>query len=357
MQMRMSQLLNRCYRLRRRPERSVTEMDLEFLEEPVPTIRPNQALCRTLWLSLDPANRIWMSDVGYYMPPVPIDGVMRGIGIGEVIESHRKDMKSGDLVFGLTGWQDYAIVDEATNELPFTILPTPLPESLTTWLGPLGHTGITAYLGVQDIGRPQPGETMVVSSAAGAVGSVAGQIGLARGARVIGIAGSRQKCRYVTDTLGFAACVNYKDADWREQLDAAAPDGIDIDFENVGGQILDHILARLNTGGRIILCGMISEYETYTAQTFRQRPFDVGQILAKRALMQSFLVLDHAGRFDEARECLRGLIAEGKLRYHETVIEGLERARETFNGLFDGSNAGKTLIKVAEPSGKKTGTF
>jgi NADPH2:quinone reductase len=192
---------------------------------------------------------------------------------------------------------------------------------------------------------------MVVSSAAGAVGSVAGQIGLARGARVIGIAGSRQKCRHVTETLGFDACVNYKDADWREQLDTAAPDGIDIDFENVGGQILDHILARLNTGARIILCGLISEYDAYSAQTFRQRPFDVGQILAKRALMQSFLVLDHAGRFDEARQCLRGLIAEGKLRYQETVVEGLERARDTFNRLFDGSNAGKTLIKVAEPSG------
>jgi NADPH2:quinone reductase len=343
----MGQFMNRCYRLRHRPKALVSESDLEFLEEPVPSVKDTQALVHTLWLSLDPANRIWMSDAGYYMPPVPIDGVMRGIGIGQVVESRRKDMKPGDLVFGLTGWQDYALVDDTTNEMPFTVLPAPMSLPLTTLLGPLGHTGITAYLGVQDIGRPQPGETMVVSAAAGAVGSVAGQIGRARGARVIGIAGSPDKCRHVTEDLGFDACINYKNIDWREELDAATPGGIDVDFENVGGPIFDYVVHRLNIGARIVLCGMVSEYGDYTSQRGQQRPFDVTQLLANRLHIQSFLVLDHTDRFTAAREYLGGLIAQGKLTYHETIIEGLEHARDALNQLFAGSSLGKMLVKVA----------
>jgi NADPH-dependent curcumin reductase CurA len=341
--------VNRRYRLRRRPQGSVTAADLELVEEPVPTIETGQALVRALWLSIDPANRIWMSEVHYSLPPVPIDGVMRGFGIGEVLESRRSDMKPGDLVVGLTGWQDYAVVDDTRNEAPFTVLSSPPPAPLSALLGALGHTGVTAYLGVEDIGRPQPGETMVVSAAAGAVGSVAGQIGRVRGARVVGIAGSADKCRHVVAELGFDACVDYKRPDWRERLDEATPDGIDVDFENVGGEVMTHVVGRLNVGARVILCGLMSDYNAYGSPTAGAGHLDPERIMVTRALVQSFLVLDHTHRFPEAIEYLSGLVAAGKLEYEETVVDGLDRARDALNQMFDGSNVGKLLVRIAEP--------
>jgi NADPH-dependent curcumin reductase CurA len=343
-------LANRCYRLRRRPQGSVTEADLEFVEEPLPAIEADQALIRTLLLSIDPSNRIGMSEVHYNLPPVAIGAVMRGFGIGEVVESQRDDMKVGDLVLGLTGWEDYAVADDERNEIPFTLLPTPPPAPLTALLGALGHTGVTAYLGVEDIGRPQPGETMVVSAAAGAVGSVAGQIGKARGARVVGTAGSDAKRRHVVDELGFDACVNYKRPDWRERLDEATPDGIDIDFENVGGDIMEHVTGRLNVGARIVLCGLMADYNSFGETAVESGRLSAERILISRALVQSFLVLDNAARFPEAIEYLGGLIGEGKLRHEETLIDGLERARDALNQMFEGANTGKLLVKVAEPS-------
>jgi NADPH-dependent curcumin reductase CurA len=341
--------MNRRYRLRRRPQGSVTEADLELVEEPVPTIETGQALAQALWLSIDPANRIWMSEVHYSLAPVPIDGVMRGFGIGEVLESKRSDMKPGDLVLGLTGWQDYAVVDDTRNEAPFTVLPSPPSAPLSAFLGALGHTGVTAYFGVEDVGRPQPGETMVVSAAAGAVGSVAGQIGKARGARVVGIAGSADKCRHVVDELGFDACVDYKRSDWRERLDEATPDGIDVDFENVGGEVMTHVVGRLNVGARVVLCGLVSDYNAYGSPTAGAGQLDAERIMVTRALVQSFLVLDNAHRFPEAIEYLSGLVAAGKLKYEETVLDGLDRARDALNQMFDGSNVGKLLVKIAEP--------
>jgi NADPH-dependent curcumin reductase CurA len=345
----MTTLTNRCYRLRRRPDGPVTEDDLEFIEEPVPTLEPGQALIRTIWLSIDPANRIWMSNIHYSLPPVPIDGVMRGIGIGQVVHSRREDLSPGQLVSGFTGWADYSVADTTTDDTPFTVLPSPPPAPLNALLGPLGNTGFTAYFGVHDIGKPRSGETMVVSAAAGAVGSIAGQIGKARGARVVGIAGSEQKCRYVVDDLGFDACVNYKDTDWRERLAAATPDGIDIDFENVGGQVFHHVLMRLNVGGRVALCGLVSEYNTYGSAGEHLQHNNIAQVLmVKRALVKSFLVLDHEDRFPEAGAYLKGLMADNKLRYDQTIVEGLEHAREALNQLFDGSTTGKLLIKVAD---------
>lgn len=339
----MSQPVNRRFRLRRRPAGTVAETDLELVEEPLPPAGPGQALIRTLWLSIDPANRIWMDDVDYSLPPVPIDGVMRGFGIGQVLESKREDMRAGDLVSGLTGWQDYALADEGANERPFRVVTPPPSVALSALLGPLGGPGITAYLGIQDIGKPRPGETLVVSAAAGAVGSVAGQIGKARGARVVGIAGTDAKCRHVVEDLGFDACVNYNDADWRERLDAATPDGIDVDFENVGGPVMDHVFTRLNVGARVALCGLMAEYDA-------PRPHvDPSPILISRALVQSFLVLDHADRYPEATEYLAGLMAEGKLSYHETIVNGLQHARDALNQMFEGANTGKLLVKVAEP--------
>jgi NADPH-dependent curcumin reductase CurA len=346
----MTEQANRCYRLRRRPRGAVIEEgDLELVEEVAPTIGPGQALVRTLLLSVDPTNRPWMADVRSYIAPVAIDAVMRGIGIGEVVESRREDMAEGDLVFGFTGWQDYAVADDASNELPFAVLPSPLPAPLSAFLGVLGHTGVTAYLGVEDIGRPQPGETMVVSGAAGAVGSVAGQLGKARGARVVGIAGSDEKCRHVVEDLGFDACVNYKAPDWAERLDAVTPDGIDVDYENVGGAVMDHILGRLNVGARIVLCGMISMYADYGSPAGWEGQFEIVQVLLQRATVGGFIVLDHADRFPEAVGHLAGLIAEGRLTYRETLVDGLENARDALNRLFGGENTGKMVVRVAEP--------
>ena len=339
--------MNRRYRLRRRPESSRVEADFELVEEPIPEVGPGQALVRTLWLSIDPSNRIWLSEVDYGLPPVPVGSVMRGLGIGQVVESQREDMSPGDLVSGPTGWADYTLADDQVNVLAFSVVTSPVNAPLTALLGPLGHTGITAYLGVHDIGKPQPGETMVISAAAGAVGSVAGQIGKARGARVVGIAGSVQKCRYVVDELGFDACINYKDPHWRAHLEQATPDGIDVDFENVGGQIMEQVVERLNVGGRVVLCGLMSEYTTLGSSRL-QHGVDVAQIMIKRAHIGSFLVLDNADRFPEAIEYLSGLIEDGKLTYDETVIDGLERAPEALNQMFAGSNTGKLLIKVAE---------
>jgi NADPH-dependent curcumin reductase CurA len=345
----MSDQVNRCYRLRRRPQGAVAEADLELLREPLAQVGAGQALIRTLWLSLDPTNRVWMSDARSYMPAVAIDAVMRGVGIGQVVESQREDMRRGDLVSGLTGWQDYAVADDRTNELPFAVLPSPLPAPLSVFLGALGHTGVTAYLGVQDICKPQPGDTMVVTAAAGAVGSVAGQLGKARGARVVGITGSAAKCRHIVDDLGLDAGVNHSDPDWREQLDAATTAGVDVVYENVGGPIMDHLLGRLNLGARIALCGMISEYNTYGSPADRPGQRAIMQLVMSRASIAGFLVFDHVERFTEAIEHLAGLMAEGKLKYEETVVDGLERAGDAVNGLFEGTNTGKLLVKVAEP--------
>jgi NADPH-dependent curcumin reductase CurA len=341
-------LTNRVYRLRKRPEGKLAEGDLEFLEEPVPELAAGQALVRTLYLSLDPTNRLWMSDIRGYMPPVPLGAVMRGVGVGEVVESRRDDMPVGALVVGFPGWQDYCVADDAQLEFPFTVLPDPLPAPLPAFCGALGHTGVTAYLGI-DLGQPQPGETVVVSAAAGAVGSVAGQIAKARGARVVGIAGGQAKCDHVVKDLGFDSCVDYKAGDWRDQLDRATLDGVDFDFENVGGVIMDHILMRLNVGARVLLCGMISQYNNLGTSEDWQGQLNVHQILMQRATMQGFLIIDHFDRFPEAIGYLAGLMAEGKLTYDETIVDGLENAVATYDQLYSGGNMGKLLIRVAEP--------
>lgn len=342
--------VNRCYRLRRRPVGEVTPADLELVEEPVGEPQEGQALVRTLWLSVDPTNRIWMSELRGYMPPVPLGAVMRGIGIGEVIASRRDDLPEGAIVTGFLGWQSHCLADDATLEAPLTVLPSPLPAPMTALLGALGHTGITAWLGIEDLCRPRAGETLVVSAAAGAVGSIAGQLGKARGARVVGIAGTPEKCRHVVDDLGFDACVNYRDLDWREQLAAATPQGVDASFENVGGEIMDEVLLRLNVGARIALCGMISEYNDYGGTDGAggcggQRA--IAQLIMQRATMTGFLVLDHADRFPQAIAELGALAAEGRLRWDETIVDGLDRAIDAVNQLFSGANTGKLLVRVA----------
>lgn len=236
------------------------------------------------------------------------------------------------------------MADDARLLSPFTVLPDPLPAPLQAFVGVLGHTGITAYLGI-DIGRPSEGETIVVSAAGGAVGSVAGQLAKARGARVVGVASSQPKCKYVVDHLGFDVCVDRTAADWREQLEAALPDGVDVDFENVGGKIMDEVLMRLNIGARVVLCGMIS---AYTAMGSGALPGQtaISQFIMQRASLHGFLVLDHADRFAEAIAELAGHLHAGRLRYDETVVDGLEQAPAAMARLFTGDNTGKVLVRV-----------
>jgi NADPH-dependent curcumin reductase CurA len=336
-------LTNRAFRLRRRPVGPLGTADLELVHEPVPELADGEILVRTLYLSLDPTNRLWMSDMRQYSPPVELGEVMRGIGIGEVIESRRDDVPAGTLVSGYTQWQEYCI---ASPQDPIAPLPDPLIAPLTAYLGALGHTGITAYIGIELAGV-RTGETVVVSAAAGAVGSVAGQIAKHRGARVVGIAGGAEKCRHVVDDLGFDACVDRTAPDWRSQLDAATPDGIDVDFQNVGGEVMDHILMRINLGARIILCGMISQYDAAGSDSTWQGQTNIGQILMQRATLRGFIVTDHVEQFPEAFAYLADLYAQGRLRSDETIVEGFDDAPAVLRRLFTGQNTGKLLLRVA----------
>jgi NADPH2:quinone reductase len=337
---------NRAFRLMRRPVGEPGPSDLVLVEEPLRPLAGGEMLVRTLYLSLDPTNRLWMSDMRQYSPPVELGEVMRGIGIGEVIESRRDDIRVGDLVVGYTQWQEYCV---AGDEAGFGLLPNPLPAPLTAFLGPLGHTGLTAYIGLE-MAQPQPGETVVVSCACGAVGSIVGQIAKARGARAVGIAGGAEKCRHVVEKLGFDACADRRAADWREQLDAATPDGVDVDFENVGGEIMDHVFMRLNMNARVILCGMISQYDAAGANSDWQGQINVGQILMQRATMRGFIVSDHVDEFEAGAEYLGGLLAEGRLKYDVTVVDGFDQAPAALHKLFTGGNTGKLLVHVADPS-------
>jgi NADPH-dependent curcumin reductase CurA len=333
---------NRRFILRSRPEGRITPDTFELVEDPVPEIEPGQALVRTQWISIDPTNRAWIRDVPTYLPPVAIGEVMRGLGLGQVVASKHDNYREGQLVQGLVGWQDFAVVSDSAPLLPVPEVPGVAP---SFYLGVLGMTGLTAWVGINDIGRPQPSETVVVSAAAGAVGSVAGQIAKIKGARVVGIAGGAEKCAMLTERLGFDAAVDYKASDWREQLAAATTDGIDVDFENVGGDIMDAVFARLNLRARVALCGLISGYNE-TVQPPGPRHFS--NLLVQRALLQGFIVLDHLGRIREAATEIGGWIQEGKLQPLETVVEGFEQLPDAVNMLFDGANTGKLVLRVAD---------
>jgi NADPH-dependent curcumin reductase CurA len=241
---------NRRFMLRNRPAGRIDADTFELVEEAIPEIGDGEALVRTQWISLDPTNRGWIREQPTYLPPVAIGEVMRALGLGQVVTSKHDAYREGQLVQGLLGWQEWAVASDSAPLLPVTEIPGVSPRE---YLGVLGMTGLTAWVGIRDIGRPQPGETVVVSAAAGAVGSVAGQIARLEGARVVGIAGGPEKCSVLTDQLGFDAAVDYRAANWREQLAAATPNGIDVDFENVGGEIMDAVFARLNLRARVAL--------------------------------------------------------------------------------------------------------
>ncbi|NJM90564.1 MAG: NADP-dependent oxidoreductase, partial [Hydrococcus sp. RU_2_2] len=311
------------------------------VQEPVPTLEEGQILVRNIYLSLDPTNRGWLDERENYLPPVAIGEVMRGFGIGIVEQSRNANFPEGTFVQGVLGWQDYAIAD-STNLYELPAYPS-IP--LTAYLGLFGFIGMTAYFGLLDIGKPKVGETLVVSGAAGAVGSLVGQIGKILGCRVVGIAGSEEKCRWLKDELGFDAAINYKTESVLESLQQHCPNGIDVYFENVGGEILDAVLSLINLRARIVLCGLISQYN---ATSPVPGPYNFVNILIKRARLEGFIVLDYFNRAQEALADLGQWYAQGKIKYRVDVIDGLENAPGTINKLFDGTNQGKLIIRVSE---------
>jgi len=341
----MERTVNRQWRIARRPAGLAKSSDFEWKEAPVPHPGPGEALVQNKLLSLDPTNRPWMSERETYLPPQNLGDVMRGICVGTVIESNNPALRVGIPIYGIFGWQDYAIVDP--NDLV-----APLPEDpnipLTLHLGLFGHIGMTAYFGLLDIAKPKEGETIVVSGAAGAVGSLVGQIGKILGCRVIGIAGSEEKCRWITRDLGFDGAVNYREHEGLvEALAKHCPRGIDVYFDNVGGEALEAALDLINLKARIAVCGMISGYnDTDGDGHVRAGPRNLLQLVLKRARMEGFLVLDYWNRAGEAIEALAKWHQEGKLKYRVHVIEGLKNAPAAMNMLFDGSNQGKLIVKI-----------
>lgn len=332
---------NRRYLLRERPTGRIGPNTFELSEEAIPEIGEGEALVRVEWISLDPTNRTWINDTPTYLPPVGIGEVMRAGGLGRVVESKNPNYSVGQIVQGLVGWQEYVV---ASDTMPLFAVDVAEGISPSTYMGALGTTGLTAWVGIRDIGKPQPGETVVVSAAAGAVGSVAGQLAKSDGARVVGIAGGPDKCRLLTEELGFDAAVDYRADDWLAQLRAATPNGIDVDFENVGGVIMDAVFARLNIRARVALCGLISGYNEADPPP---GPRAFGNLLIQRAKLEGFIVLDHLGRAPEAASEIAGLIAAGKLTPLETVVEGFEQLPTAINMLFDGKNVGKLMVKTS----------
>lgn len=330
---------NRRWLLTSRPDGRLSAANFTWDEAPVPDLQDGQVLIRTLQLSLDPTNRGWANATATYLPPIPLGEVMRGIGLGIVEQSRHSGFREGQLVQGLTGWQSY-VVSDGRGFSPFDAVPG-FP--LEAYLGLLGHIGATAYFGLLDIGRPQPGETLVVTGAAGAVGSIVGQIGKIVGCRVVGIAGGPEKCRWLTEDLGFDAAIDYKREPVLPRLRVLCKPGIDVAFENVGGDILDAVLATINTRARIVLCGLIAQYNDPVPPP---GPRYLGNLLIKRARMEGFIITDYAARFPEAVAKLAEWAMAGKLKYRVEVVEGLEHAPDALNKLFDGTNTGKLIVSV-----------
>jgi NADPH-dependent curcumin reductase len=334
----MSERKNRQWRLAARPVGNFKDSDFQWTEEPVRSLEDGEILVHSQYLSLDPTNRGWAAR-DTYLPAVKLGDVMRGGAIGVVEESRNSNFAVGDHVSGLLGWQEYAVVDgSGVGKLPQ--IPG-LP--MTAHLGLFGHIGLTAYYGLLDVGQPKAGETLVVSAAAGAVGSLVGQIGKIVGCRVVGIAGTDEKCDWLTGDLGFDAAINYKKEKIAEALKRNCPNGIDVDFENVGGEILDALLLQINLGARISLCGMISQYNAVEGAP---GPSNLFMLIVKRARMQGFLVSDYMNRAAEAISQLGKWYLEGKIKYRVDVVEGLEQAPTAVNKLFDGSNTGKLVVKI-----------
>jgi len=318
----------------------VESADFRFDEAPCPEPGEGEVLIRMRWLAFDPAMRGWMEDRESYLPPVGIGDVMRGGGVGEVVASRNPDHPEGELVQGLFGWQEYALAG-GPNLQGVSRVPPDIPPTLV--LSVLGVTGLTAWFGLYDVGKPQKGETVVVSGAAGATGSVAAQLARLEGCRVIGIAGGATKCAWLREEAGLDAVVDYKAEDVAARLRELCPQGIDIYFDNVGGQILDAALARLALRGRVVMCGGISGYNEKEPPP---GPRNLMNVIIQRGRMEGFIVLDYAPRFGEAVGELAKHVREGRIAYLEDIQQGIENAPSTFLRLFDGSNHGKQLLEL-----------
>src|SRR5258705_2196099 len=331
--------VNRQIVLRRRPVGMPKPGDFDLVESPVPAPGDGEILTRTLYLSLDPYMRGRISGVKSYAQGVELGQVIVGATVGEVLESKHPGFAKGDIVQGYSGWQSHAgAAGGAVRKLDAKQAP------ISTALGVLGMPGMTAYVGLLDIGQPKPGETVVVSAASGAVGSAVGQIARIKGARAVGIAGSRDKCDYVVRELGFDHCVNYKTGDLAAALRAACPSGVDVYCDNVGGDVLRAVTTLLNQNARIPLCGLISEYNaTESTPGPNLRP-----LLVNRVLLKGFIVSDHLSRLGEFLKDCGGWVREGRLKHREDVVVGLEKAPEAFIGLLQGKNFGKLLVRVGE---------
>ncbi len=333
--------LNAQWRLASRPVGLAKASDWEYVEEPVPEPGDGQFAVELQYISLDPAMRGWMNEARSYVPPVGIGEVMRAGGIGRVINSRHPAFQDGELVSGMFGVQRFAASDgRGVRAVDTSLAPAPVH------LGVLGMTGLTAYFGLLDVGRPEPGQTVVVSGAAGAVGSVAGQIARINGCRTVGIAGGPEKCAWLVDELGFDTAIDYKRDDLRAQLRLAAPDGVDVYFDNVGGDTLDEVLRRIARGARVVICGAISQYN---AEQPPRGPANYMQLLVQRATMTGFLVFDYADRYPEAIAQLAGWLSAGELQSREDVVRGgLDQFPEVFLRLFRGENTGKLILQLTD---------
>ena len=331
---------NDVWRLMKRPVGDIADGDLIYGKEPVPELKDGEYLVEVIYLSLDPTNRIWMSDVEQYMPPVELGAIMRGLVAGRVVESNNADVKVGELCAGRGGFAKYVV---ASATAPMSPVPTLPGVPLSRVFGSLFLTGPTAYFGLLDIGAPKAGETLVVSAAAGAVGSVVCQIGKIKGCRVIGIAGAKDKCDWLVNELGIDGAINYKTENVGKRLDELCPNGIDINFEQVGGEIMEAVMARMNNFSRMPLCGMISGYnDKEQAPGPRAWPL----ILMHRIKVQGFIVMDYLPRFGEAGKQLAQWMMEGKLKTKVDVRQGLETAIDSLRDLYTGRNSGKLLVQV-----------
>ncbi len=331
-------LTNHKYRLAARPVGMPKASDWTYAEEPVAEPNEGELLVKVLYISLDPAMRGWMNDARSYVPPVGIGEVMRALGLGIVTASRNARFAVGDHVSGSFGIQEYALTDgQGVRKVDPRIAPLP------KYLSVLGMTGMTAYFGLLDTGQPKPGETVVVSAAAGAVGAVVGQIAKIKGCRAVGIAGGAEKCSYIVQELGFDAAIDYKSEDVKQSLREHCPKGIDVYFDNVGGAILDAALANLARGARIVICGAISQYNNTGPVT---GPSNYMSLLVNRATMKGMLVLDYADRYAQAGAEMAGWMAAGKLKSREDIVDGLATFPETLLKLFRSENSGKLMLKV-----------
>jgi NADPH-dependent curcumin reductase CurA len=333
-------LSNHQFRLAARPVGMPKRTDWTYSEQRAPEPNEGELLVKVLYISLDPAMRGWMNEAKSYVPPVGIGEVMRALAVGRVVASKHPKFATGDFVSGSFGVQEYAVSDgKGVAKVDTRIAPLPLH------LSALGMPAMTAYFGLLEIGQPKPGDTVVVSAAAGAVGSLVGQIAKIKGCRAVGIAGGVEKCRCIVDELGFDAAIDYKGEDVKKALQANCPRGVDIYFDNVGGDILDAVLARLARGARVVICGMISQYNN-TGPI--KGPANYRSLLINRASMRGFLVFDYAERYAEAVREMAGWLAAGKLKSLEDIVEGLETFPDTLLKLFKGENLGKLMLKLAD---------